>query len=909
MPAYESISSTTWTSRTNTTVTAPSGITDGDLLLGIFAAGAASAEAPDPTPPSGFTALSGSWPIELLEYSFNLELRVYSKIAASESGDYTFTHATCESQGVIVRYSSPGGFDPAPTLNQGTGTTTTATGLTTTSDNSLVIFINADYIQTAGTMSPPSGTTPTFTERLDSATAPIYVADGVLAAEGATGNKTTTNRGSESISPWAAVLIALTPVVVEQEGFRWRNDDGDEDAATWRQSQDVADTAELDEQVRLRVLLNASGDPATTQYQLQYKQDSEAASLWRAIGVGAPGSTPTVVGWGSAALSTNDPSVNLSSGSWTPAENDVVVFFIASTTVLDLVVDGSLPTGWFGVLGSGVDVNSDAHGYCAVYHKVTAGEVGGGTTFTCTDALAAAETGNVVGVAVRGVDPSAVIHKAGSTFDSANTVTPSVLAALTGANQPTMSGCLVLRGVSQDSTGSYSDPASHTNVTSNNTNQINQVWTRDAATTAASDVAATNVTPDAGDEYCAITIAFTPAPGTPEIIYATSTQYADGDATTFQLTAPSGKTTSDFDAGVMVEGQALADTVNITADDYTEIEWCLKAQTPAVATDVYEFRVTANGTALATYTVTPELTVADGGTNAPAGNAAATGAAGSVTAKVSPSAGHASATGAAADAAPAVAPSAGHASATGAAGDATSKVSPSAGHASATGAAFDATVDTGAAETNADAGHASATGAASDAQASVAPSAGHASATGAASDATTKVSPTAGHASATGTAYDATAATGSFTNAPAELAAATGAAGAPTAKVSPTAELASATGTASDASSSIAPAAGHASATGAAFDASVAIAVSAGAAFATAVAYVIAARISPTAGHASATGTAYQAAGSDGNTGDLDHAITRTIRDRGHTTTINATGHTATIRNRGHTTTVREQHR
>jgi hypothetical protein len=671
------------------------------------------------------------------------------------------------------------------------------------------------------------------------------------------------NAAGAGTAGWHWVAIELLPgYSLDQEGFRWRDDDGNETGATWRQSQDTADTADLDEQVRLRVLIDASDDPSNLQYLLEHKQDTESSGLWRPIGIGAPGSTPTIVGFGSAALSTNDPSVNLSSGSWTPAENDIVVLFAASTTTLAAAADTA---DWLSVLGDGVEVNSDAHGYAAFYHVVTSGEAGGSTTFTATNMLAAAETGNCIGVAVRGADPDNPIHVAAAAFNSGNTTTPDVLAALTGATQPTITGCLVVRGICQDSTGSYSDPASHTSVTSNNTNQIHQVWTRDAATTAGADVDATNVTPDAGDEDCAITIAFLAAPGTPAVIYATSSQYADGAATTAQLTAPSGKSTSNFTDGVMVEAQALADAVDIVADEYTEIEWCLKAQTPAVDTDVFEFRVTANGTPFATYTVTPELTVATGsGTNAAAGNAAATGSASTASTKVAPSAGHASATGAAGAITAKVSPSAGHAAATGAASGATTKVSPSAGHASATGAAFDATVSTGGAATNAAAGHAAATGAASNVQASVAASAGLASGTGAASTASTKVAPSVGIASGTGTAHQATALTGSFTNAAAGLASGTGAASTASTKVSPVISAASGTGAANTPNASVAPHAGHAAGTGAASSAQVSIAVSAVAAFATAVALAITAKVSPTAGHASATGQAF-----DGTTSDV----------------------------------------
>jgi hypothetical protein len=207
MPAYGSISATTWSERTNTTITAPASIADGNQLLLAFCTGAVGT-APTATPPSGFDPVAGTWPISLNEYSFNIKLWLWEKVAASESGNYTATHASSYGQGVMARYTDPG--DLAVSQNQGTGTTTTATGLTVAA-NSLVIFINADYNQTGGTMSPPSGSTPTFNERYDSSSAPIYWADGVWATGGATGNKTATSRNTESISPWAGLLIEIAP--------------------------------------------------------------------------------------------------------------------------------------------------------------------------------------------------------------------------------------------------------------------------------------------------------------------------------------------------------------------------------------------------------------------------------------------------------------------------------------------------------------------------------------------------------------------------------------------------------------------------------------------------------------------------------------------------------------------------
>ena len=63
---------------------------------------------------------------------------------------------------------------------------------------------------------------------------------------------------------------------IEQEGYRFRNDDGSESAATWRQVQDVVDSISAGVNVRLRILLNASGDPASSQFQLEYRKVGNA---------------------------------------------------------------------------------------------------------------------------------------------------------------------------------------------------------------------------------------------------------------------------------------------------------------------------------------------------------------------------------------------------------------------------------------------------------------------------------------------------------------------------------------------------------------------------------------------------------------------------------------------------------
>lgn len=59
---------------------------------------------------------------------------------------------------------------------------------------------------------------------------------------------------------------------VEQEGFRWRADDGNETAATWLAAQDTNIIKQIGQNARLRVVLNSTLDRGSEQYRLEYRQ-------------------------------------------------------------------------------------------------------------------------------------------------------------------------------------------------------------------------------------------------------------------------------------------------------------------------------------------------------------------------------------------------------------------------------------------------------------------------------------------------------------------------------------------------------------------------------------------------------------------------------------------------------------
>lgn len=86
-----------------------------------------------------------------------------------------------------------------------------------------------------------------------------------------------------------------------------------------------------------------------------------------------------------------------------------------------------------------------------------------------------------------------------------------------------------------------------------------------------------------------------------------------GEATTAQLDPPDGKATGDFTPGRIQDDENPADSVDIGVQDYTELEWVLKATSEAESGEVYEFQIVeSDGTELAVYDVTPEVTLSGG---------------------------------------------------------------------------------------------------------------------------------------------------------------------------------------------------------------------------------------------------------------------------------------------------------
>jgi hypothetical protein len=203
-PTFRSISSVGYASHTNTVVTAPTGILDGDILILTIAVFGT------PTPaavtlPSGFTLIDKS---VAGAGGSNVNMSVAWKRASSESGSYTITHATANTNAFIAVYSgciASGSPVDAYIFNAGLGATTDTTNLVSSVANTTALYIDHDWTAGGGRSAP----TPML-ERYENLT---YLADNPLPTSGTSGRVIATNSNLAGGDPWAAWSVLLKPAV------------------------------------------------------------------------------------------------------------------------------------------------------------------------------------------------------------------------------------------------------------------------------------------------------------------------------------------------------------------------------------------------------------------------------------------------------------------------------------------------------------------------------------------------------------------------------------------------------------------------------------------------------------------------------------------------------------------------
>ena len=212
MPAtFGSDSVTPYATRTNTPITAPSGIADGDklvikLLIGGFGA------IPAVTPPGGFTEVTGSpYPLSVESGGFTLQAHLYWKDADGESGDYTLLHASANTNAWMGRIVGAAPGPPTVTGATSAGLTPTAPSITPAGDGAFFAFWASSF-NFLGAVTQPAAP-PTFTERLDSGASILYVATGEMGAAEPSGDKSVTITEAPSM----AGLIVIEAAEEEPE--------------------------------------------------------------------------------------------------------------------------------------------------------------------------------------------------------------------------------------------------------------------------------------------------------------------------------------------------------------------------------------------------------------------------------------------------------------------------------------------------------------------------------------------------------------------------------------------------------------------------------------------------------------------------------------------------------------------
>lgn len=422
-----------------------------------------------------------------------------------------------------------------------------------------------------------------------------------------------------------AIAVAGLAGLVEQEGFRWRNDDGSETTATWAQSQDTNHTQPLDTNIRLRALLNADDDPASAQYQLEYKLSSDSiyhrvrpdvsgtigTVTFGAIGTGANGSTTVAPFYPSGITAGQYLTLQVTSGatnSETPSTPSgwTLLATGASTDGSFGVDTGPRRVTVFGKVADGTELSTQT-----VSVSITNGDTCRGTicrwtksdpdyewsvTAVGADDSTSGTSFSATGAAIAFAPGDATMVAVGQRVDNATQSSQSLTAS----------------GITF---GSRTNRATTAVTTGNDHRHV--VDTFAAITAGTASVAPTwSYTASAAVSGGVVFVRLrTVAPAQPIALALSSNITAGGEATTAQLTAPSGKTTSDFTTGRMWDDENGTDSIDIVNDQYTEVEWCIKAVSANGASNgqVYNFRVARSDNALEVYSVAPTLTIGTGG--------------------------------------------------------------------------------------------------------------------------------------------------------------------------------------------------------------------------------------------------------------------------------------------------------
>lgn len=173
----------------------------------------------------------------------------------------------CDWNGWVVESTN---FDTEAFRIDGTGAATSGSTTIATVDRTLTIIISSNIHQ-----------------YVEDSAVNIRVQDVLFEAWLSADTTLNWRRGGNDTTGRLQLYVVQMPqsVVYEQEGYRWRDDDGSESAATWREAQDTTTTVNIGETVRLRVLSANTGNvtPPSATATLQWRRQGDADSFWEDV--------------------------------------------------------------------------------------------------------------------------------------------------------------------------------------------------------------------------------------------------------------------------------------------------------------------------------------------------------------------------------------------------------------------------------------------------------------------------------------------------------------------------------------------------------------------------------------------------------------------------------------------------
>jgi hypothetical protein len=435
------------------------------------------------------------------------------------------------------------------------------------------------------------------------------------------------------------LIVTYSTATLEQEGYRWGVDDGSESAHTWEAAQDTSITLPDTQSRLVRLLVDSTGDADSTAYTLRYQKNGTGGYV--PVPVGSVNS-PTL-SFGAAGTIAYSASGGTSVAPTYPSgitANSALVLVVGQKPSSANGGTVTTPSGWTLQAQNTGATDGNTGGYTTtlgadtgntniyVYTKDTvSGSESGtlsvtvGTNNVCWAniyRIQASDTGTLSYAGAVGKDTSAgnVSIATGSIDIAAGDY---ILAGMVIPTDVTTPSQFSAEALSQSGTtfGTVTEVQEPDSTTGNDIGG----FIVEAAVSSGSGSGAVTLTATAGGTTTnvrgpgfVLRVRITGASN--EVYVDTSSNItAGGEATTARLTAPSGKTTSDFVTGRRWddENSETGDAIDITTDDYTEVEWLVALSSAPSDGDYFDFRVYAGSTALDTYTQTPRWTVGTAG--------------------------------------------------------------------------------------------------------------------------------------------------------------------------------------------------------------------------------------------------------------------------------------------------------